>query len=163
MTELEWLADEDNQEVLYKLGWETLLRLAPEQLPYYRGIFPNYVELAQEGQVLVSRRSQPYALAEPMEVVATLVTQVGIEFLSSLIFASGAWFLKEAGERLHHTVKLSRISDPLNGDHLRTAIRELVGEPWIPTNLRGPLEESLLEAIETVFLVSEVSERKDAP
>lgn len=83
-----WLSDRENQNVVYELSSRAVSDLRPDELPFLEGIFPNYMELAQEGEVVVDKL-RPFAFTDPDTFLTQWLVAVIIEFLNQLLMTYG--------------------------------------------------------------------------
>lgn len=86
----EWLADSENQELLYAMCEEAVATLAPVELPLLEEIFPQYMASAQQGDVETgASASGPFALSGSGELVVLAIIPLLIEVIGRLLSESG--------------------------------------------------------------------------
>ena len=133
-----WLADQENQEVIYAICASVIAEIAPDELVILEEIFPTYVEVAQEGEVVIEELGYSKAFAfggDGTELVTLVLIPFFINFINSLLPVEGIkiWLYQLFGRELPNSSR----SISINEDELRRELqRALENEGAIPKELQ---------------------------
>ena len=140
-TSYPWLADPANQQITYELAQRAVAAVDPDQLPFLEGIFPRYVELAQQGPVVANRQDRPFAFG-PGDFVTEFIIACIIQLLQYLITAFGPRILKH----LQGAPPDAPVPQ-LQPEVVRTSIQQALLRQNLATDLRLRVEDALTNAI----------------
>lgn len=145
VTQLEWLADEENQVAVYSVVRRMLDEWQPDEVDFLDGVYENYIELAQEGDVSLDSKQQSFGFAGSQEFVTLWLLPIVVNIASSLIYVGGAWVLKKAIDRL---MKQKGGELPEDDARVRECVKKALDENWasIDDEERLSLEEHLTQA-----------------
>lgn len=136
-----WLGDSANQQTTLELARRTIEAIDPGQLPFLEGYFPRYVELAQKGPVVVSRRDRPFGFDAGGVFVEFVIAGV-IQALQSLVVVFGP--------RIFHYLRGTSPDvsiQQLQPDFVRFTIQQALLAQNLATDLRLRIEDALTQAI----------------
>jgi hypothetical protein len=140
MAQYSWLSDTNNQQIVYELTNRTIGTLRPEELPYLEGIFPNYIELAQEGDIVVDKRRQPFAFDDPGGFFTQWTIAVVIEFLNQFLVKVGPVILAILSGK---PIPKGFVVDP---GTVRAHVRLALDETGLPADHRVEVEDCIVNA-----------------
>lgn len=86
----EWLAFPENQQFLYDVGIEVLEQLAPDEIPIFEELLPQYVELAQKGKVKVGRsKDEIFGFGDLADLLAAYLIPASASLLGAFLLYHG--------------------------------------------------------------------------
>lgn len=149
MTTYTWLGDEEIQREIYQVVSQALSVIEPAELPFLDGFYENYIDLAQEGDVVLDPSQQPFNFTGTEDVVSVWLVPLVIEIANSLILATAALTLKKALDRLRH----SNATRP-GKDDVRACVHQALDA--FPITLaaddRDDLERALVQSLHSLII-----------
>ena len=91
-----WLQDNQNKEIFVQLCKQTLSVHAPEELPLFEELYPQYIALAAEGDVETGTTSDsPFSFSGDGELVVLVLLPMAVLLFGSLVVHLGLTRLDE--------------------------------------------------------------------
>jgi hypothetical protein len=84
-----WLADTDNQQIVYELAQHTVSTLRPDEIPILKGLFPRYITLAQQGPIVADSRRHAFGFGDPSGFISEFILAVSISLITELSIKYG--------------------------------------------------------------------------
>lgn len=147
--EYAWLSDPEAQEVVFTISQQALSTIEPEEVPVLEGMFPNYMDLIQEGEVVIGNSDRPFAFAGAEGLTTTWLVPLAVEVLNSLLIAFGAYMLNVLYMRIKNRNSPLAPEPNISAGEMRVHVRKALDKPWpwLTPERRVEVEDCLVDTI----------------
>lgn len=142
MSNFDWLSNPNNQRVLYALSSQALQETAPEELPLFQELFPQYVTLAGPDLEGAGTEDSAFSFSGDEELLTLIILPALAATLSALLVKKG-------------TKRLSDLQEAEQDEATSSQREQVIAElnEQMPQNIpSGTSRQRLLTLLATILL-----------